>query len=182
MARPVRQPDGRPGIGLRLARTRAERVQWPGQATDRGGGDRLPMFGLFAGVITDRIRWRPVMIAMGTVRLLIFVSLRVAAAFGVLSMVQLFVAAALASGCQAHPRRHEAGSVTDHRLAGRRPAGLGLRREFRDASRVHHRAHFVRRGRLHVAVAARFAPGPRGQQHHRFRHRCARRVSYPLGG
>lgn len=59
-----------------------------------------PCFGLFAGVITDRIRRRPLMIAMDTLRLLIFGSLPVAAALGVLSMTQLFVGAALASGCR----------------------------------------------------------------------------------
>lgn len=59
-----------------------------------------PSLGLFAGVLVDRLRRRPVMIAMDTARLLLFGSLPVFAAAHMLSMTQLFVVAALASGCR----------------------------------------------------------------------------------
>ena len=58
-----------------------------------------PILGLFTGVLMDRIRRRPAMLMVDATRLLIYASLPVTAAFGVLTLTQLFVVGAIAGIC-----------------------------------------------------------------------------------
>ena len=58
-----------------------------------------PILGLFAGVLMDRVRRRPAMLVVDATRLLIYASLPLAAAFGVLTLTQLFVVGATAGIC-----------------------------------------------------------------------------------
>ena len=58
-----------------------------------------PILGLFAGVLMDRVRRRPAMLMVDATRLLIYASLPIAAAFGVLTLTQLFVVGAIAGAC-----------------------------------------------------------------------------------
>lgn len=58
-----------------------------------------PTLGLFVGVVMDRVRRRPTMIIADAIRLVVFVSLPVAAALGVLSLTQLFIVAGIAGAC-----------------------------------------------------------------------------------
>jgi predicted MFS family arabinose efflux permease len=53
----------------------------------------FPVLALFAGVFADRLRRRPMMIVADAMRALAILSIPVAAAFGVLSIVQLYVVA-----------------------------------------------------------------------------------------
>src|SRR5487761_737716 len=53
----------------------------------------FPVLALFAGVFADRLRRRPMMIAADCVRGLAILSVPVAAGFGVLSLVQLYIVA-----------------------------------------------------------------------------------------
>jgi len=53
----------------------------------------FPVLALFAGVFADRLRRRPMMILADAVRALAILSVPIAAAFGVLSLVQLYVVA-----------------------------------------------------------------------------------------
>ncbi len=53
----------------------------------------FPVLALFAGVFADRLRRRPMMIAADGVRALAIVSIPIAAAFGALTLVQLYVVA-----------------------------------------------------------------------------------------
>jgi len=53
----------------------------------------FPVLALFAGVLADRLRRRPMMILADGVRALAILSVPIAAAFGVLSLVQLYVVA-----------------------------------------------------------------------------------------
>ena len=53
----------------------------------------FPVLALFAGVFADRLRRRPMMIAADGVRALAILSVPIAAAFGVLSLAQLYAVA-----------------------------------------------------------------------------------------
>jgi predicted MFS family arabinose efflux permease len=53
----------------------------------------FPILALFAGVLADRLRRRPMMILADAMRALAILSVPIAAAFGVLSLVQLYVVA-----------------------------------------------------------------------------------------
>ena len=72
----------------------------PSQMGFLAAAEKLPflLVGLLAGVLVDRLRYRSLLVAADLGRAVLFGSIPVAAAFGVLRMEQLYVVALLA-GC-----------------------------------------------------------------------------------
>ncbi len=116
------------------------------------------VFGLAAGVLIDRVRRRPLLIATDLIRAGLLLTVPIAAWLGAFSLAQLLVVVFVVMACSlvfdcAHLRLHadpdrealaarrqcqagiDRGRLGDRRPADRRPAGAGARRADRDPVR-----------------------------------------------